>query len=558
MLSDLRALTRPFRIMLYSALALQALAGVSSLFPWLAIARLVDADPAAYPFWLGVAAGGLALWLFAQTLALHLTHLLDARLCHRLRSQLAAKLARLPLNWFVRQGESGGARALSQDIQALHQLVAHAPAELVQLAVVPGCALALLAAVQWPLLLFTLIPLLAAALLFRVIRSPRMRSAFEQRDRAFRQLNDDYRQLAAYPLLARQFPGAGIEARARQSLRGFLAAFHRWLRRIGALGAVAQLLLSAALSAGWLLLGVRWLAPDLTLAELALFVLLLRSVAQPVMAMGHGGDALRAATLAAGRIRALLAHPEIRWGGRSTIASAPLGAALRLSDLGCRQDERWLLQGVNLAVEPGEWLAIVGASGSGKSTLLRLIARYSEPDSGTVSLDGVLADAFSAQAFNQMVAVVPQENTPPAMSLRDNLTLLVDGAEAAQLRRALAELGLAERLQDRLDDTPSLSGGEAQRLAIARALLARRPLLLADEPTSAQDRQNRECILTALAQLPATRLVATHDAELCRRADRVAVLAEGRLLAVGTPAELADHPALLAVLAEHQEADDEV
>ncbi|HHC2742308.1 TPA: ATP-binding cassette domain-containing protein [Klebsiella pneumoniae] len=321
---------------------------------------------------------------------------------------------------------------------------------------------------------------------------------------------------------------------------------------------MAQLLLSAALSAGWLLLGVRWLAPDLTLAELALFVLLLRSVAQPVMAMGHGGDALRAATLAAGRIRALLAHPEIRWGGRSTIASAPQGAALRLSDLGCRQDERWLLQGVNLAVEPGEWLAIVGASGSGKSTLLRLIARYSEPDSGTVSLDGVLADAFSAQAFNQMVAVVPQENTPPAMSLRDNLTLLVDGAEAAQLRRALAELGLAERLQDRLDDTPSLSGGEAQRLSIARALLARRPLLLADEPTSAQDRQNRECILTALAQLPATRLVATHDAELCRRADRVAVLAEGRLMAVGTPAELADHPALLAVLAEHQEADDEV
>ncbi|USQ50073.1 ABC transporter transmembrane domain-containing protein [Serratia marcescens] len=240
----------------------------------------------------------------AQTLALHLTHLLDARLCHRLRSQLAAMLARLPLNWFVRQGESGAARALSQDIQALHQLVAHAPAELVQLAVVPGCALALLAAVQWPLLLFALIPLLAAALLFRVIRSPRLRPAFEQRDRAFRQLNDDYRQLAAHPLLARQFPGAGIEARARQSLRGFLAAFHRWLRRIGALGAVTQLLLSAALSAGWLLLGARWLVPNLTLAELALFVLLLRSVAQPVMAMGHGGDALRAATLAAGRIRA--------------------------------------------------------------------------------------------------------------------------------------------------------------------------------------------------------------------------------------------------------------
>lgn len=88
-------------------------------------------------------------------------------------------------------------------------------------------------------------------------------------------------------------------------------------------------------------------------------------------------------------------------------------------------------------------------------------------------------------------------------------------------------------------------------------MLARRPLLLADEPTSAQDRQSRERILTALAQLPATRLVATHDAELCRRADRVAVLAEGRLLAVGTPAALAQHPALLAALAERREVDDE-
>ncbi|USQ50074.1 ATP-binding cassette domain-containing protein [Serratia marcescens] len=222
----------------------------------------------------------------------------------------------------------------------------------------------------------------------------------------------------------------------------------------------------------------------------------------------------------------LLAHPEIRWGGRSTIASAPQGgAAAERSRLPAGRT--LVAAGRQSGRRTGEWLAIVGASGSGKSTLLRLIARYSEPDSGTVSLDGVLADAFSAQAFNQMVAVVPQENTPPAMSLRDNLTLFVDGADDAQLRRVLAALGLAARLQDRLDDTPSLSGGEAQCLAIARALLARRPLLLADEPTSAQDQQNRERILTALAQLPATRLVATHDAELCRRADRVAVLAEG-------------------------------
>ncbi|MEW7002242.1 hypothetical protein M5585_29560 [Serratia ureilytica] len=137
------------------------------------------------------------------------------------------------------------------------------------------------------------------------------------------------------------------------------AAYRRARRR-------DPLLLSAALSAGWLLLGARWLVPNLTLAELALFVLLLRSVAQPVMAMGHGGDALRAATLAAGRIRALLAHPEIRWeGARRSLRRRRGGAAAERSRLPAGRT--LVAAGRQSGRRTGEWLAIVGASGSGKA-----------------------------------------------------------------------------------------------------------------------------------------------------------------------------------------------
>lgn len=557
MLDDLRVLTNPFRIMLYSALGLQVFSGISSLVPWLAIACMVDAVPSTWLFWLTAVAGALGLWLVSQTLALHLTHLLDAHLSHHLRQRLSVKLTQLPLNWFVRQGESGVTRALSQDIQALHQLVAHAPADLVQVLVLPTCALIILATVKFSLLLFLLIPLLFTALLFHFISSPRFSYLFEHRDQSLRKLNDDYQQLVAYPFLARQFPERGIEARTRKRLKDFMTAFHCWLGRIGSMGAGTQLLLSSAFMTGWLLLGVRILAPELRLSELILFIFLLRHLTQPVMAMGHGGDALRAAKMAAGRIRTLLAYPEIRWGAHYLASPLPEAIDVQLINLGFCQDERRILQGIDVSIKAGEWWVIVGSSGSGKSTLLNLIARYMEYDSGQILFNGIPSEQFSLSAFNTLVGSVPQDCKMLSVSIRDNLTLFANNTSDEELWQMLAALGLSERLDGQLDAAPRLSGGEEQRLAIARSLLARRPVLLADEPTSGQDPANRERIITMLAQCPATRLVVTHDAQLCQRADRIILLDEGRILAIGTPTSLADHPALTTALAETRENDHE-
>ncbi|MEX0633879.1 hypothetical protein M8494_25325 [Serratia ureilytica] len=192
---------------------------------------------------------------------------------------------------------------------------------LVQLAVVPGCALALLAAVQWPLLLFALIPLLAAALLFRVIRSPRLRLAFEQRDRAFRQLNDDYRQLARIRCWRASFPVRASKRVRGRACRAFSPPFTvgcggRRARRVTNYCSAPRCRPVGCCSApaGWCPIS-RWRSWRCSCCCCAAW-------------RNGDGDGARRRCIAcgdAGRRPHSSARriPEIRWERRSTIASAP-------------------------------------------------------------------------------------------------------------------------------------------------------------------------------------------------------------------------------------------
>lgn len=212
MYHDLRALLRPFYTLLATALFFQTIAGIASLLPWLALYQWADAQPAGHNGWLAAAAAGGVIWLAAQTLAFHLTHITDVRFSYRLRLQLAEKMRNLPLNWFVQQGRSGVDQYVQQDISALHQLVAHAPADIVRLILVPLPAVLLL------LLILSLLPVCGAFYCFRLTRSGRCRDIFAQRDNALRALSGDYRTLAENPLIAQQFPGRGIVRKTELSL----------------------------------------------------------------------------------------------------------------------------------------------------------------------------------------------------------------------------------------------------------------------------------------------------------------------------------------------------
>ncbi|OXI82504.1 multidrug ABC transporter permease [Burkholderia sp. AU33423] len=553
MKGPLLSMLRPFAVPLVAAVVLQALAGVASLVPWLALGRVADAWRATAHLdatargWLVAAVVAGVCWLGGQTVALHLTHRVDADLADRLRRRLADHLQRLPLGWFARAGSDRVARHVDQDVRALHQLVAHAPADVTQLIVVPCAALACLLYLNPALLAFALVPLVAGAALFRWMRSARFAPAVASRNAALEQLMGDYAQLAQNPALVRQYPGAGIEAAALASTGRFEQAFSAWVGRVGGPGACTQVLLGTPFLLAWVVFGAMWLTDGrLPVGELCAFALLIWAVAAPVRALGHGADALREARAAAARLDALLALPVLPEPAVGA-AQVPRDASIELRGVRVDIDGTPILRDIDATIAAGTTTAIVGPSGAGKSTLLMLLARFMDPDHGTVRLGGADLRRLASDTRREQVAMVFQQAAALDVSMAANIALYRPDADRDAIRGAAR----AACLDERIDALPGgydcvcgrdvrLSGGELQRLAIARALLSPAPLLLLDEPASALDPQTGRALRNALRGDARTRVIVSHDLDAIRHADQILVMDRGRIVERGT------HAALLA------------
>lgn len=200
-----------------------------------------------------------------------------------------------------------------------------------------------------------------------------------------------------------------------------------------------------------------------------------------------------------------------------------------------------VLKGVNLRVEEGEIVAIVGKSGAGKTTLLQIIGTLDRPNSGLVVIDGT--DVFSldekalAQWRNRHIGFIFQfHQLLPEFTALENVMIpgMIAGEKQAELReratRLLSELGLAERLEHKPNQ---LSGGEKQRVAAARALMMSPKVILADEPSGSLDEQNKQELHRLLQHLRdqyrQTIIIVTHDKELAAIADRVLEIRDGRM-----------------------------
>ena len=201
------------------------------------------------------------------------------------------------------------------------------------------------------------------------------------------------------------------------------------------------------------------------------------------------------------------------------------------------------LDGVDLTVEKGEFVAVVGTSGSGKSTLLHMLGGLDRPTAGTVTVDGRNIFALSDEALTvfrrrKIGFVFQAYNLVPVLSVWENIVLPVqlDGRrpDKAYLAQVVEALGLAEKL-DRLPG--QLSGGQQQRVAIARALAAQPAILLADEPTGNLDSKTSQDVLSLMKvtgrRFAQTMVMITHNEEIAQLADRIVRIEDGRIVTRG-------------------------
>ena len=308
----------------------------------------------------------------------------------------------------------------------------------------------------------------------------------------------------------------------------------------------------------------------LTIGELVAFVTLQLMLIWPIESLGwiiaNGQEAITAAD----RIHEVLDTAP-------TIVDRPHAVALNRSAVrgrlrfervgfGYPGVARPVLRDVTLEVEPGETMAIVGATGSGKTTLLSLVPRLYDVTAGRITLDGRDIRDVQLTGLRRVVGVAFEEPTLFSMSVWENLTLGRPDATEDEVRAALAVAqadfvydlpwGLATRVGEQ---GLSLSGGQRQRLALARAVLGRPGVLVLDDPLSALDVHTEALVEAALARVlrDTTALLVVHRPSTVALADRVALLADGRITAVGTHSELlAGVPDYRAVLSAAGDSDD--
>ena len=336
-----------------------------------------------------------------------------------------------------------------------------------------------------------------------------------------------------------------IEAFSARVASAFAVAVLRIRQRALLIASVIVLTLAAIAGMLWVG-GNDVLAGRTSLGELAAFIFYAFVVAGSAGAISEVWADIQRAAGAAERllellaVNSVLAEPEYPEAptrpGAITFDSVSLRYPTRSGEVA--------LNDIDLSVAPGEMVALVGPSGAGKSSLLDLIQRFYDPTQGVVSVSGVDARRLSSKTLRGQVGFVPQSPVLFAGSILENVIYGAPDANDDEIRNTLKganALEFVEALEDGLrthlgEDGQGLSGGELQRLAIARALLTSPRILLMDEPTSALDARSEETICRTLAALKGqcTVLIVAHRISTAAVADRIVVLQQGRIIAEGT------------------------
>jgi ATP-binding cassette subfamily B protein len=485
-----------------------------------------------------------------------------------LRNDLFAHLVGLAPDYYARTRTGDIMARATNDLNAVRMMLGPGLMYWGETSLTFILAISVMLRVDWRLALYAMIP--APAVSLAMVYSGRVIHArFEKIQEMFSDISSRVQENLSGVRMVRAFVQEKAEMRRFAALnRDYIAQNMKLVRIQAIFDPTMEVLIGATFLLVLWMGGRDVLRHRISIGNFVMFNTYMGMLIWPMIALGWVVNLMQRGSASLGRINQILAEVASIRRPENPVALGRVSGEIEFRDATMSYGSGPVLDGVNLRIRAGETVAVVGHTGSGKSTLVGLVPRLMDPTAGAVLLDGVDLRELDPAELRRHIGFVPQETFLFSATVGENIAFGVEDATADQIRRAAEIAGLAgdiESFPAGYDTVVgergiTLSGGQKQRAAIARAILRDPRILILDDALSSVDTLTEERILTHLAGVMHGRTVIliSHRVSTVRQADRIVVLAEGRVVEQGSHAELIANGGYYAELSQKQMLEEEL
>ncbi len=452
----------------------------------------------------------------------------------------------------------------TSDLNAIRMVLSSAVMYTADAIVFFGLALTIMLRIDVGLTLVALMPYPVLALLIRFL-GKRLHARYERIQESFSTLNTKVQENLSGVRVVKAYTLEASEIKHFQALnREFVDRNHDQIRLMTFFFPIFRCLPGIGIVVLLWMGGLRVINGEMTLGDFVAFHAYLMMLIRPMITLGFIVNTFERGAASMGRIQAILDEkPEIFDGEQVKWGIKDIEGEIEFRDLNfAYPDGTPVLKGINLKIERGKTLAIVGGTGSGKSTLVNLIPRIRQAERGTVFVDGVDIQDIPLNVLRSSIGVVEQEPFLFSDYLQNNIAYGLETPDEAQIRDAAHTADLLEQIEEFPDGLETflgergmtISGGQRQRTALARAIIIKPKILILDDAFANVDTQTEDTILSRLTEIMKNRttILISHRISTVKGADHIVVLDEGSIVEAGTHEQLLEQNGIYANIYETQ------